>query len=144
VVQRSKLLRAQRVRRLTTLAAERALAEALSAEQQAAEHCAALARQIRREIEVARDCEDGDPVVEALGAWLTRAEAGRAVAETALERASATSARARAALAAARSAEESLVEVLRRDSEAEASRVARRVQLALEDALGRQNLGKKP
>jgi hypothetical protein len=95
-----------RLRRLAADEARRGLADCLRDEEAAAHAVAAIEADIERETEAAANLATSDAEVEAFAAWLRRIRPIQYAAHVAVDRTEAETVRARAVLAAARSAVE--------------------------------------
>jgi flagellar export protein FliJ len=127
-----------RQRRLVLDEAIHAFGECLRDETAAAHALQAIEAAIARETEKARELDGSDATVEAFGAWFRRAREELEVSAAALDRAQAETARARAVMAAARTALEA-AETLEAAQKAEAKRLAeQRAQAQLDEVAQRR------
>lgn len=127
-----------RQRRLVLDEAIHAFGECLRKETEAGQALQSIEAAIARETEKARDLEAGDATVEAFGAWFRRARAELKTATVAFDRTQAETARARAVMAAARTALEA-AEKVEAAQKAEATRLAeQRAQAQLDEVAQRR------
>lgn len=117
--------------------ARQALARALQTEAGAALAAATSERVIADEQQMAMDLTAGDHIVEAFAAWLPTARAAAVQAWQIAERAQTEVARARALLAAAQGATETVETLIRERATARQTHAERREQADLDEAAGR-------
>ncbi len=136
-MKRDPLAAVLRVRRLAMEDATRDFAECLRCEAEAGQAVAAVEAAIERETEVASSLSAGDAVVEAFGAWLKRVRKDLRAAQALHEQAENETARARAALAVARSGVKATEHLIAQQAAAAAAEAARQEQRDL-DEIGRR------
>ena len=128
------LRQALRVRRYAIAMARTEIAGALEMERVARAALADVRDTIRREIDTATKLNVGDIGVDALGRWLKGARTVETGAKAALDVAEAATARARAGLAAARTAEAAVTELIEAAENEAAKREQRSAQADLDQA----------
>jgi hypothetical protein len=124
-----------KVRNSTVKQAQVALADALAVEQAAAAEEARLTSAIRRELEAAAASDTDDAAVEAVGRWLPAAQERQHTAEIRRQAAESGTARARAALSAARTAEKIVKAMIAADQDEERAKRERKGQAELLERL---------
>jgi flagellar export protein FliJ len=126
-----------RLRRLAVDEARRDLGACLRAEAEAQHAVAAIEQAVGHETEVATDLAAGDAEVEAFAAWLRRIRPKQLAAEEAEQEAEASTARARAVLAAARAAVRATEIMLEKHEAAKRAEAERQAQHRIDEVAQR-------